>query len=121
MATLPKDAKELFDVQVPAALKQFPSRAKEVNAIYCFKITGDGGGEWTVDLTGEPPTCIQGDNGSAQCSIEVAHPDFQQMLRDPQAGMQLYFQGKLKVTGDPMLATKLQTFFALAAEEAQVL
>jgi hypothetical protein len=31
------------------------------------------------------------------------------MLSDPQAGMQLYFQGKLKVTGDPMLATKLQS------------
>jgi hypothetical protein len=28
--------------------------------------------------------------------------------------MQLYFQGKLKVTGDPMLATKLQTFLSMA-------
>ena len=38
------------------------------------------------------------------------------MLSDPQAGMQLYFQGKLKVTGDPMLATKLQQFFALTSD-----
>lgn len=118
MATMPKDAQELFNEQVPAALEKFPDKAKEVNAIYCFKITGDGGGEWTADLTGDPPTCVTGDSGSAQCTIEVSHDDFKTMLSDPQAGMQLYFQGKLKVTGDPMLATKLQQFFDLAAKEA---
>ena len=115
---LPKDARELFDEQVPRALAASPDKAKEVNAIYCFKITGDGGGDWTVDLTATPPSVAQGDNGSAQCTIEVAHDDFKTMLGDPQAGMQLYFQGKLKVTGDPMLATKLQQFFDLAGREA---
>ena len=108
----------MFNEQVPKALEQFPDKAKEVDAIYCFKITGDGGGEWTVDLTGNPPTCKPADDGSAQCTIEVAHEDFKTMLSDPQAGMQLYFQGKLKVTGDPMLATKLQQFFDVAAREA---
>src|SRR4051812_3435230 len=102
----PKDAKELFDVLLPDALKKFPDKAKEVNAIYGFKITGDGGGEWTVDLTADPPTCVKGDSGNAQCSIEVSGEDFQTMLSNPQSGMQLYFQGKLKVSGDPMLATK---------------
>jgi putative sterol carrier protein len=113
-----KDAQELFDEQVPKALENFPEQANEVNAIYCFKITGDGGGDWTVDLTGDPPTCNSGDTGNAQCTIEVSSEDFKTMLSDPQAGMQLYFQGKLKVTGDPMLATKLQQFFDLANKEA---
>jgi putative sterol carrier protein len=114
MPQLPKDAKELFDVMVPQALEKWPDKAKEVNAIYCFKITGDGGGEWTVDLTADKPTCVAGDTGNAQCTIEVASEDFNTMLTNPQIGMQLYFQGKLKVTGDPMLATKLQQFFSLA-------
>ena len=113
-----KDAKELFDEQVPKALENHPEEAKEVDAIYCFKITGDGGGDWTVDLTSDPPTCNTGDTGSAQCTIEVSAEDFRTMLGDPQAGMQLYFQGKLKVTGDPMLATKLQQFFDLANKGA---
>lgn len=117
MAQLPKDAKELFDERVPKALAQFPDKAREVDAIYCFKITGDGGGEWTVDLASDPPSVSQGDKGNAQCTIEVAHEDFKAMLGDPQAGMQLYFQGKLKVTGDPMLATKLQQFFELSARD----
>jgi hypothetical protein len=114
MPEMPKNAKHLFDELIPAALKQHPDKAKEVNAIYGFNITGDGGGQWTVDLISEPPTCVQGDTGKAQCAIELTHEDFTAMLGNPQLGMQLYFQGKLRVTGDPMLATKLQTFFQMA-------
>ncbi len=114
MASLPKDAQDLFDNLVPEGLKQFPDKARELNAIYCFKITGDGGGEWTVDCTGNPPSCTKGDSGKAQCTIEVANEDFKTMLSDPNAGMQLYFQGKLRVSGDPMLAMKLQQLFEIA-------
>src|SRR5262245_44683921 len=91
MASLPKDAQELFDVLVPQGLKAYTDKAREVNAIYGFKISGDGGGEWTVDLTSNPPTCVRGDTGKAQCTIEIAHEDFKSMLTDPNAGMQLYF------------------------------
>lgn len=114
MPELPKDAVELFDKMVPAGLAAHPDKAREVNAIYAFKISGDGGGEWTCDLTASPPTCVRGDSGKAQCTIEIAHDDFKTMLADPNAGMQLYFQGKLRVSGDPMLAMKLQQFFDLA-------
>jgi hypothetical protein len=118
MGQLTKDARNLFDEQVPKALQAFPEKAREVNAIYCFKISGDGGGDWTVDLTADPPYVAGGDNGKAQCTIEVAHEDFKSMFNDPQVGMQLYFQGKLKVTGDPMLATKLEQFFDLVSRNA---
>lgn len=116
MSQTPKDAQELFNEQVPVALNKFPDKAREVNAIYCFKISGEGGGTWSVDLTADPPTCNIDESSNAQCTVEVAHDDFKTMLNDPQAGMQLYFQGKLKVSGDPMLATKLQQFFDLAAQ-----
>jgi len=114
MADAPKNAADLFDEKLPAALKANPDKAREVDAIYCFKIAGEGGGDWTVDLTVDPPTVSRGDSGKAQCTIEVAHEDFLQMLGNPQVGMQLYFQGKLKVTGDPMLATKLQKFLTIS-------
>ena len=110
----PRDAQELFNELVPQALAQHPDKSREVDAVFLFKITGDGGGEWTVDLVSDPPVCNPGDSGKAQCTIEVASSDFMAMLGNPQVGMQLYFQGKLKVTGDPMLATKLQTFLSMA-------
>ena len=111
----PKDAQDLFNNQVPAAIAKSPEKAREIGAIYLFKITGDGGGTWTVDLVSNPPAVKQGEAGAAQCTIEVAHSDFQQMLANPAMGMQLYFQGKLRVTGDPMLATKLQKLFSMGA------
>lgn len=114
MATLPQNAQELFDNLVPEGLKQFPDKARELNAIYCFKITGDGGGEWTVDCASATPACTRGDSGKAQCTVTVAHDDFKTMFTDPNAGMQLYFQGKLQVSGDPMLAMKLQQLFEIA-------
>ena len=64
--------------------------------------------------TAKPPSCTRGDSGKAQCTVEVASDDFKTMLSDPNAGMQLYFQGKLRVSGDPMLAMKLQQLFEIA-------
>ncbi|MFH0901133.1 MAG: SCP2 sterol-binding domain-containing protein [Pseudomonadota bacterium] len=111
MPVIPQDAQVFFDQMVPAALTNHPEKAKEVGAVYLFRIAGEGGGDWTVDLVGDPPTCTRGDRGNAQCTIQVSHEDFKAMLANPQLGMQLFFQGKLVVTGDPMLATKLQQFF----------
>ena len=115
MANVPESAQQLFNEQVPAALAKAPEKAKEIGAVYLFKITGDGGGEWTVDLVSDTPSCQPGAHGTPQCTIEVAHDDFKAMLGNPALGMQLYFQGKLRVTGDPMLATKLQKLFSMGA------
>ena len=109
---MPATAQELFNDHVPAAIAKNPAKAKEIGAVYAFKISGDGGGEWTVDLASDVPSVKAGIHGTANCTIEVAHEDFKTMLANPAAGMQLYFQGKLKVSGDPMLATKLQKLFS---------
>jgi len=109
-------AKDVFDTKIPEVLKKFPDKAREINAIYCMKISGDGGGEWTVDLVADPPTCVTGDAGNAQCTIDMANEDFEAMLENPQLGMQLYFQGKLRVVGDPMLATRMSKLLSLGSE-----
>ena len=101
-------AKELFDTLVPAKLAADPATAKQTNAVFQFKIADEGGGEWTVDLASEVPTCTAGLHGTPNCTIEMAHVDFLTLIANPQtAGMQLFFTGKLKVTGDQMLAMKL--------------
>lgn len=113
MAEMPTSASDLFDNKLPAQLAANPEKAKSVGAKYAFKITGDGGGEWTVDLASAVPAVTQGIAGPVNCTIEVAHSDFITMLTNPAAGMQLFFAGKLRVTGDMMLATKLQQLFKM--------
>ena len=116
MAKVPENAQQLFNVDVPEALKKHPDKAREIGAIYLFKITGENGGTWTVDLASATPSCTPGEKTTPQCTIEVDSNDFKQMLANPAMGMQLYFQGKLRVTGDPMLATKLQKLFSMGAQ-----
>ena len=108
--------KAFFDQKVPSVLKSSPEKAKDVAAIYLFKINGADGGTWTVDLLSSPPTCVPGAQGTAQCTIEASDADFRSMIDGGmQAAMQLFFSGKLKVTGDPNLATKLSKLLQMGS------
>ena len=108
--------KTFFDQKVPEVLKTSPEKAKDVAAIYLFKIGGTDGGTWTVDLLSNPPTCQPGEHSTPQCTIEASDADFRSMIDGGmQAAMQLFFTGKLKVTGDPNLATKLSKLLQMAS------
>jgi len=101
-------AKDFFDRRVPEALLANPGRAKEVAAEYLYKISGANGGTWTADLVATPPTCTPGATGAPQCTVEVSDQDFCTMIDGGmQAAMQILFAGKLKISGDPALITKL--------------
>jgi hypothetical protein len=110
--------KAFFEQKVPTALATSPEKAKDVAAIYLFKISGADGGTWTVDLLSNPPTCVAGAQGTPQCTIECTDADFRSMIDGGPSGMQaamnLFFTGKLKVTGDPTLATKLSKLLQMA-------
>jgi putative sterol carrier protein len=101
------DAKEYFTTELPKKLAADPASARTVGAIFQMNVTGDGGGSWNVDLKADPPICKDG-TGAADCTITMSNEDFKTIRTNPQAAMQLFFQGKLKVQGNPMLATKLQ-------------
>ncbi len=106
------DIQKLFNEQFPAALAKNADEAKAIGATYQLNITGPTGGEWQIDVTAAGPSCKPG-NGPADCTITVADEDFQKLLENPQANAtQLFFTGKLKVAGNPLLATKLQKLFA---------
>jgi hypothetical protein len=97
-----------FDKRVPEALAAHPERAKDVAAVYLFKITGDQGGTWTANLLSSPPWCKPGVVGEPQCTVEVADKDFCAMVDGGmQAAMQVLMAGRLKIAGDPALIAKL--------------
>jgi len=107
--------KTFFDQKVPEVLKTSPEKVTDVAAVYLFKISGPDGGTWTVDLVSRPPTCVPVEQGTPQCTIETSDTDFRSMIDGGmQAAMSLFFSGKLKVTGDPNLATKLSKLLQAA-------
>ena len=105
------DIKQLFNETLPAALTKNAEEAKLIGAKFQMNITGPTGGEWNIDVTATGPACKAG-TGEADCTISITDEDFQKLVENPQAnGMQLFFSGKLKVTGNQMLAMKLQKLF----------
>jgi hypothetical protein len=112
---MPTSVKAFFDQKVPAALATNPEKAKDVAAVYLFKVSGPDGGTWTVDLVSNPPKSAAGVVGAPQCTVECTDDDFRSMIDGGmQAAMTLFFSGKLKVSGDPTLATKLSKLLAMA-------
>lgn len=112
--------RDLFNDKLPKALSSASADALEVargiGAVYHFKVSGAGGGDWTLDLVSATPTCSPGLHGNANCTLEIDDERFAQMLERKELAMHFYFQGRLKVSGDPMLATKLSKLFALGGQ-----
>jgi putative sterol carrier protein len=106
------EIKKLFNEDLPAALARNADEARAMGAKYQLNITGPSGGEWNIDVSPSGPSCKPG-TGPADCTITVSDEDFQKLVENPGAnGMQLFFAGKLKVTGNQMLAMKLQKLFS---------
>jgi len=101
------NAQTSFTQDIPNKISADPEKAKGIAAIFLFKVTGDHGGTWTLNLKDEVGVS-EGDSGNAECTIELANEDWETISTNPGAAMQLYFSGKLKVSGNAMLATKLQ-------------
>lgn len=110
------DIQKLFNEELPAALAKNSDTAKQIGGKYQINVTGDGGGEWLIDLASATPSIAPGNPGNADVTIALTAEDFQKLHENPQANsMQLFFAGKLKVTGNQMLAMKLPKLFQLNA------
>jgi putative sterol carrier protein len=96
----------IFD-EMKAKMTANPGSVAGINAIYQFKVTGDNGGEWYVDLTTGAPTIEAGTKAGANCTITVAAQDFIDIKSGKLNGQMAFMTGKLKIAGDMGLAMKL--------------
>jgi putative sterol carrier protein len=101
------DAQTSFTQSIPQSIEKDVDRAKEVDAVFLFKVNGDGGGVWTVNMK-DAPGVTEGDFGNAECTIEISTEDWKALTEKPGTAMQFFMNGKIKVTGNALLATKLQ-------------
>ncbi|WP_437579782.1 SCP2 sterol-binding domain-containing protein [Sorangium sp. So ce887] len=110
------DIQKLFNEELPAALAKNSDAAKQLGGKYQINVTGEGGGEWLIDLSDTGPNIASGSPGGADVTISLSTEDFQKLHENPQANsMPLFFAGKLKVAGNQMLAMKLPKLFQLNA------
>ena len=102
------DAQISFTEVIPRSIESDLDRAKAVDAVFLFKVNGEDGGVWTVNMK-DAPGVSEGDAGNAECIIELSASDWKAMTEKPGSAMQFFMQGKIRVTGNALLATKLQS------------
>ena len=102
--------KELFD-KMQESFTNTPEKYAGVEATYLFKLTGEGGGDWGVELVDGKGTVTEGGMEDPKCTITMETSDYVDMVTAKARGEMLFMTGKLKVTGDMGLALKLQKLF----------
>ena len=88
------------------------------NAVYQFNITGDGGGQWNMDLTkGKTGDFVsEGTHDSPGATITVSDEDWLGMINGTLNPMQAFMSGKIKIDGDMTLAMSLQQVMNIAQD-----
>lgn len=89
-----------------------PSALSGIEATYQFVLTGEGGGEWLMELGTERRSVREGHADSPQCTLTMDAGEFMSMVAGQLNPMMAFMTGKLKVAGEMGLALKLQAILA---------
>lgn len=98
----------IFDVALPEALKVDPEPARRLGILVEVRLTGDGGGEWTVDL--KKPEVRKGGSKRADLRVRSSVADFARLMRMELSPSTAMKDGRLSVEGNVQL---LEAFFQL--------
>jgi putative sterol carrier protein len=101
-------AKEVFD-KVPEVFNA--DAAKGLDAVFQFDITGEGGGQWNVAVKNGTCEVQEGTHASPTVTLTMSDETWLAMVNGELNGMQAFMGGKLKLTGDMMLAQRIPEIF----------
>jgi F420-dependent oxidoreductase-like protein len=88
-----------------------PTLVQRVNAVYQFNVHGDDGGAWVVDLKNGAGEVWSGQHEAADCIISMNQDDFVALASGRINPINAFMQGRIRVQGDIMMATRLQSLF----------
>jgi putative sterol carrier protein len=88
-----------------------PGASKGVNAVFQFELSGDGGTTFHVTVDDGTMKVTDGPASAPNTTIKMASTDYVDMVNGKLNGAMAFMKGKLKVSGNVMLAQKMQTIF----------
>jgi putative sterol carrier protein len=88
-----------------------PERARRVDAVIQFKLSGEGGGNWYATIKDGTCTVTEGVSETAQATIMMDANDYVALATGKLGGMKAFLTGRVKTAGDPTLLNKMQSWF----------
>lgn len=85
--------------------------AKGLKAVYQFDLTGEGGGQWYVNLENDSCEVREGAHPSPNITISMAAQDYVDMTTGRLNGQVAFMSSKLRIKGDMGLALRMQNLF----------
>ncbi len=113
-----REEKKMAFTSVPEVFEKMPqvfnaANAAGLNVVFQFHITGDQAGDWQVAVKDQKCSVSQGINDSPTVSLTMADVDWLAMCNGQLDGMSAFMSGKLKATGDIMMAQRIPSLFPL--------
>lgn len=102
------DVKEVFSM-MPEAFNA--AAAQGLNAIFQLDITGEGGGTWNVVIENGACQINEGTHESPSVTLTMSTQTWLGIVNRELNGMHAFLSGKLKASGDIMLAQRIEQLF----------
>ena len=103
-----KSVKEYFDT-LPQRFQA--EAAKSIQAVFQFELAGDGGGTYHVTVDHGKMSIAEGPHESPTATIKMTGDDYVKMVNGQLNGAMAFMKGQMKVTGNVLLAQKMQAIF----------
>jgi putative sterol carrier protein len=88
-----------------------PEPAKSITAVFQFELSGDGGGTFHVTVDKGTMAWTEGAHPTPTATIKMAGDDYVKMVNGKLNGTMAFMKGQMKVTGNMLLAQKMQAIF----------
>lgn len=101
--------KDIFD-KIERKIFEKKGELSDTKALIQFNISGPEGGNWVIDLKDESMGVREGDE-DANCTFSATDVNFLKLINKEIKPEMAIMTGKLKLSGDVMLAMKLANLF----------
>jgi putative sterol carrier protein len=103
-----RSVKEYFDT---LSQRFQPEAAKSISAIFQFELGGDTGGTYHVTVDHGKMSVAEGAHPAPTATLKMNGEDYVKMVNGQINGAMAFMKGQLKVTGNVLLAQKMQAIF----------
>ncbi len=103
------EAKEVFQGMPGAFL---PDKAGSTQGTFQFILTGDGGGQWAVEIANGQCQVREGTAPQPAATVTMGAADFIRLYQNQLNPVQAFMSGKIKVSGNMAIMMNFMNWFS---------